>query len=137
VLGAARASTGIVGAGFIDPPNQRIVLETQGQAIDPGVLAQVEVARRDGLSVRLADVARVVEAGAPRFGEALIQGRPGVLLTMLSQYGANTMEVTQAVEQALGGIRPGLDQQGGTLYSRPAPPAPFIRPALSKPPGSR
>src|SRR5262249_47077511 len=50
VLAAARASTGIVGAGFIDTPNQRIVLETQGQAIDPDVLAQVEVARRNGVS---------------------------------------------------------------------------------------
>src|SRR4029077_3374645 len=76
VLAAARASTGIVGAGFIDTPNQRIALETQGQAIDPGVLGQVEVVQRSGMSVRLADVARVVEAGAPRFGEALIQGRP-------------------------------------------------------------
>jgi CzcA family heavy metal efflux pump len=131
VLAAARASTGIVGAGFIDTPNQRIVLETQGQAIDPGVLAQVEVARRDGLSVRLADVARVVEAGAPRFGEALIQGRPGVLLTMLSQYGANTMEVTQAVEQALDGMRPVLEQRGVTLYPRLHRPATFIETALS------
>src|SRR5262249_24558585 len=69
VVAAARAATGIIGAGFIDTPNQRIVLETQGQAVDPGVLAQVEVARRDGVSVHLADVARVVEAGAPRFGE--------------------------------------------------------------------
>jgi CzcA family heavy metal efflux pump len=130
VLAAARASTGIVGAGFIDTPNQRIVLETQGQAIDPGVLAQVEVARRNGLSVRLADVARVVEAGAPRFGEASIQGRPGVLLTMLSQYGANTLEVTQAVERALDDMRPVFEQQGVTLYPRLHRPATFMETAL-------
>jgi CzcA family heavy metal efflux pump len=130
VLAAARASTGIVGAGFIDTPNQRIVLETQGQAIDPEVLGQVEVARRNGLSVRLADVARVVEAGAPRFGEASIQGRPGVLLTMLSQYGANTLEVTRAVERALDGMRPVFEQQGVTLYPRLHRPATFIETAL-------
>src|SRR5262249_45132642 len=94
VLAAARASTGVVGAGFIDTPNQRVVIETRGQAVDAGVLGQVEVSRRDGTSVRLADVARVVEAGAPRFGDALVQGKPGVLLTMLAQYGANTLEVT-------------------------------------------
>jgi CzcA family heavy metal efflux pump len=130
VLVAARASTGIVGAGFIDTPNQRIVLETQGQAIDPDVLAQVEVARHDGVSVHLADVARVVEAGAPRFGGALIQGRPGVLLTMLSQYGANTLEVTRAVERALDDMRPMLEQQAVTLYPRLHRPATFIETAL-------
>ena len=130
VLAAARASTGIVGAGFIDTPNQRIALETQGQAIDPGVLGQVEVAQRTGVTVRLADVARVVEAGAPRFGEALIQGRPGVLVTMLSQYGSNTLEVTQAVERALDDMGPVFEQEGVTLYPRLHRPATFIETAL-------
>src|SRR5262249_7185683 len=130
VLAAARASTGIVGAGVIDTPNQRSVLETQGQAIDPEGLGQVEVARHDGVTVRLADVARVVEAGAPRFGGALIQDRRGVLLSMLSQYGANTLEVTQAVEQALDEMRPVLEQEGITLYPRLHRPATFIETAL-------
>jgi CzcA family heavy metal efflux pump len=130
VLVAARAATSIVGAGFVDTPNQRIVLETQGQTVDPDTLAQVVVARRDGISVRLADVARVVEAGAPRFGDALIQGQPGVLLTMLSQYGANTLEVTQAVERALDDMRPVFEHQGITLYPGLHRPATFIETAL-------
>jgi CzcA family heavy metal efflux pump len=72
----------------------------------------------------------VVEAGAPRFGGALIQGRPGVLLTMLSQYGANTLEVTRAVERALDDMRPVLEQQAVTLYPRLHRPATFIETAL-------
>ena len=52
VLAAARASTGIVGAGFIDTPNQRIVLETQGQAIDPCLL-NTSPSPRDGLLSRM------------------------------------------------------------------------------------
>jgi CzcA family heavy metal efflux pump len=130
VLAAARASTGIVGAGFIDTPNQRVVIETRGQAIDADALAQVEVARRDDVSVRLADVAHVVEAGAPRFGDALVQGRPGVLLNMLGQYGANTLEVTRAVEQALGDFGPVLGREGIELYPRLHRPATFIETAL-------
>jgi CzcA family heavy metal efflux pump len=130
VLAAARASTGVIGAGFIDTPNQRIVLETQGQATEAEELAQVEVARRGAVVVRLGDVARVVEAPAPKFGDALIQGRPGVLLTMLSQYGANTLEVTLAVERALRELRPLLDQQGVTLYPSLHRPASFIETAL-------
>jgi CzcA family heavy metal efflux pump len=131
VLAAARAATGIVGAGFIDTPNQRIVLETQGQAIDADTLGQVVVARKDGVSVHLGDVAHVVEAAAPRFGDALIQGRPGVLLTMLSQYGANTLEVTRAVEGALDDMRPVLEHDGITLYPGLHRPATFIETALA------
>jgi len=130
VLAAARASTGVVGAGFIDTPNQRIVLETQGQAIDPNVLAQVEVARRGAVVVRLGDLAKVIAAGAPKFGDALIQGRPGVLLTMLSQYGANTLEVTLAVEGALRELSPVFDREGVTLYPTLHRPATFIETAL-------
>src|SRR3982751_388686 len=35
VLTAARASTGVRGGGFIDTPNQRVVLQTEGQVFTP------------------------------------------------------------------------------------------------------
>ncbi len=130
VFAAARASTGVVGAGFIDTANQRVVLETEGQAVNPDLLGQVEVATRAGVIVRLADVASVVEAGAPRFGDALVQGRPGVLLTLLGQYGANTREVTLAVEQALHDLRPVFEREEITLLPGLHRPATFIETAL-------
>src|SRR5208337_4532691 len=98
VLAAARASTAVVGAGFIETTNQRITLQTEGQALSAQALGQIVVANSNHFSVRLQDVARVVEGAEPKFGSALIQGRWGVLLTMSSQYGANTMEVTRSLE---------------------------------------
>jgi CzcA family heavy metal efflux pump len=121
VLAAAQASTGIVGAGFIDTANQRVVLETLGQTNDAAALGRMEVARRNGVIVRLADVARVVETAAPRFGEAL---------TLLGQYGSNTLEVTRALERALAGMKPVFEQEGVTLYPRLHRPATFIETAL-------
>ena len=38
VLAAARVSTGVMGAGFIETRNQRIILQTEGQALTPEVL---------------------------------------------------------------------------------------------------
>src|SRR5439155_5879152 len=43
VLAAARNSTGVMGAGFIETKNQRITIETQGQALTPEILRQVVV----------------------------------------------------------------------------------------------
>ncbi|MBI5487746.1 MAG: efflux RND transporter permease subunit [Deltaproteobacteria bacterium] len=130
VLGAAEAATGVRGAGFVENDNQRVVLRTEGQALTPAQLGEVVVVRRGERTVRLRDVANVVEAPAPPLGDAMIQGRPGVLVKMLSQYGVNTMEATQAVERALADMRPSLDAAGIRLYPRLHRPATFIETAL-------
>src|SRR5215467_1012880 len=60
VLAAARVSTGVIGAGFVETRNQRITLQTEGQALTPEILGEVVVANTNGFSVRLRDIARVV-----------------------------------------------------------------------------
>jgi CzcA family heavy metal efflux pump len=130
VLAAARVSTGVIGAGFVETSNQRITLQTEGQALTPAILGEVVVAHKDGFSVRLKDVARVVEGPEPKFGDTRIQGRWGVLMTMSSQFGANTMEVTKSLEAALAEMKPTLDKAGITLYPRLHRPATFIEMSL-------
>jgi len=130
VLAAARVSTGVMGAGFIETRNQRITVQTEGQALTPEVLGEVVVTHTNGLSVRLKDVARVVESAEPKFGDTLIMGRWGVLMTMSSQYGANTMEVTKLLEVALEEMRPVFEKEGITMYGRLHRPATFIETAL-------
>jgi CzcA family heavy metal efflux pump len=130
VLGAARVATGVTGAGFIETTNQRVTLQTEGQVLSAAALGEIVVAHTNGGSVRLRDVARVVEAAEPKFGETLIQGRRGVLMTMSSQYGANTMEVTKRLESALEEMKPVLEREGIQLYPRMHRPATFIEVAV-------
>ncbi|MEQ1893177.1 MAG: efflux RND transporter permease subunit [Planctomycetota bacterium] len=130
VVAGVQQATGIVGAGFVEGPNQRIVVETHGEPRAPAELERAFLAERGGRCFLLGDVARVVSAPAPLFGDTLIQGRPGVLLTMLSQHGANTWDVTHAVEEALAELKPLLDQRGIELYPRLHRPATFIEHAL-------
>src|SRR4029078_6219635 len=82
-----------------------------------------------GAPVRLADVATVTARPAPLSGAALIQGEPGVLLTLSSAYGANTMEVTRALEAALADLRPALERDGVTLHPALHRPASLRHPA--------
>lgn len=130
VVEGVRHATGIVGAGFVEGPNQRIVVETHGEPRTPVELERAFLAEREGRRILLGDVARVCSAPAPLFGDTLIQGKPGVLLTMLSQHGANTWDVTQAVEEALTELRPLLDEHDIELYPRLHRPATFIEHAL-------
>jgi CzcA family heavy metal efflux pump len=130
VLAAARVSTAVMGAGYIETSNQRITIQTEGQALTPEVLGGIVIVHTNGLSVRLKDVARVVEGAEPKFGDTVIMGRWGVLLTMSSQYGANTMEVTKSLEAALGEMKPVFEKEGINLYPRLHRPATFIENAL-------
>ena len=131
VLRTARKATGIRGAGVIDTANQRIVLQSEGQSLMPEQLAKTILVYQRGASVRLGDVARVVEAPEPPIGAAAIMGRPGIILMVSAQYGSNTLQVSQRVEQALGELRSGLSAQGVVLHPGLFRPANFIRTAIN------
>jgi len=130
VLAASRIATGVRGAGFMDTPNQRIVFQTEGQSVTAAELARTVIAQQGAGVVTLGDVADVVEAPAPPVGAGAIQGRPGVVLNVAEQYGADTVAVTAAVEAALGDLRAQLRDQGITLHTDLARPANFIATAL-------
>ncbi|HEV2701992.1 MAG TPA: efflux RND transporter permease subunit [Steroidobacteraceae bacterium] len=130
VADAARAALPLRGAGFIDTTNQRVLMQSPIPAPDPAALANAVVTMRNGVPVRLGDIASVKVAPALRSGDTLIMGKPGILLSLASQYGANTLSTTLAVEQALSALRPALTAQGITVYPGLQRPANFVERAL-------
>lgn len=126
VLTAARKATGVRGAGFIDNANQRIAFQTEGQSLNPEDIAHTVLTSAGGVSVTLGNVADVVEAAEPAIGGAAIEGQQGVILNVSEQFGANTVQVTEAVEAAIEELRPGLQKQGVTLHADLFRPANFI-----------
>lgn len=130
VIKAAGEATGIRGTGYIETSNQRLLVAAEGQFSDPEVLRNTIVAGSGGDAVRLRDVAEIKTAAAPKFGDAIIQGKPGVLLAMTSQYGTNTLDVTHRVEAALANFVPTLEKEGISLHGSLHRPANFIEIAL-------
>jgi len=88
--------------------------------------APVEGAPVDGVpppptQLRLGDVAQVVEDHQPLIGDALVNNGPGLVLVVEKLRGANTVDVTDGVEDALEALRPGLrDLKIDTSIYRPA-----------------
>jgi len=130
IIAATRQATGIRGAGFITTPNQRIILQSEGQAADPHELAGTVVLQREGANLTLGDVAHVTEAPAPRLGAATVMGRPAVILMVSSAYGANTLDASQGLDRAVGELRPTLAAQNIQIDSTVFRPARFIDTAL-------
>ena len=130
VLEAASKATGVRGAGFIENNNQRLLISSEGQTLSVAQLARVTLLHRNGQTVRLGDIGRVVENAAPSISAAAINGKPGVYLSVQGQLGANTKAVTEALEQALRELEPALKKEQVTLYPRLFRPANFIETAI-------
>ncbi|HXZ86089.1 MAG TPA: efflux RND transporter permease subunit, partial [Myxococcota bacterium] len=126
LLGAAQAATATAGAGYVDTPNQRVAIAVSGIGASPAAIAQVAVRQTGAAPLRIGDVAEVREAPALAFGDALIDGEPGVLLTLSAAYGANTMEVTHAIEAALDELVPLFATEHVTLHPALHRPANFV-----------
>jgi CzcA family heavy metal efflux pump len=132
VLTAARTATGVQGGGYIETANQRIVLQPDGQLLTPEDVGNVVVVTSaSGAPVRLKDVATVAYGAEPKFGDTLVMGKPGILLTLKTQYGANTMDVTKGLEAALDDMQPLFERAGLTSFPSLHRPASFIEKSLA------
>ena len=114
--------------GFVDTPNQRLVIRHVPPVVTAADLAHVTVPGRDGKAVPLTDVVELVKAHQPLIGEAVINDGPGVMLIVEKFPWANTLDVTRGVEEALAELAPGLPgiNVDHTIFR----PASFIEQAL-------
>jgi Cu/Ag efflux pump CusA len=107
--------------GFIETPQQRLqVRNVLERLADPEELGKVPVEETNG-RLRLSDVADVKVDHQPLIGDAVVDGRDGLLLVVEKFPGASTLEVTKGVEAALETLRPGLaGMRTDTSVFRPA-----------------
>ena len=94
-------------AGWIDTPNQRLSIRHLSPISSVEDLAKVTVVDT-APPLLLSDVAKVVVDHQPMIGDAALNDGPGLLLVVEKFPGANTLEVTRGVEEALDTLRPGL-----------------------------
>lgn len=128
---AVRSATALRGGGFIDFKAQRILIESPVPKPDPKTIGDAVVTVRNNVPIKVSDLATVKVGPALKSGNSVIMGKPGILLTISSQYGANTMDTTRRLETALHQIFPRLEAEGITVYPAMHRPANFIERALS------
>jgi len=132
VAEATRRATELIGGGYIETATQRIVVQAQAAGSTPEALEEAIVATRDGVPVRLGDIATIRDGAEPRFGDAMIGDGPGILVETSTQFGANTLEVTRALEARLDALAPSLKKQGVEYHPALLRPASFIESAIEK-----
>jgi len=128
---AAQQATGMIGSGFIENSNQRMMLRLSGQPVTAKELAKLVVRKTEVSTLYLGDVATIEVGAAPAIGGAAIGGKPGVVMMVIGQYKANTLAVTHGIEAVLEEFKEGFEADGITLHAELFRPANYIETSLS------
>ena len=93
-----------VPAGKLEQGRQEPLVRVAGKFRSVEAFDRLIVAMRNGTPIYLPMVARVVDGIEERRSASLIDGRPGLSLDVVKQSGANTVEVADAIDKAIGAI---------------------------------
>jgi len=101
LLDAVARNNANVGAGYIERSGEQYLIRVPGQIESLDALLDVLVAQRDGLPIRLREVAEVGEGRELRTGAATENGREIVLGTVFMLVGENSRAVARRAAQRL------------------------------------
>ena len=101
VVTAVATNNQNVGAGYIERNGQQFLVRAPGQVADLDGIRDIVLDRRDGVPIRVRDVAQVGEGPELRTGAATMDGREVVLGTTFMLIGANSRDVAQATAARL------------------------------------
>lgn len=105
---ALQAFSANTSGGFIDLNNREYLIRNLGRTNQLEDLQGLAVAYQNGAPVLLEQVADVRYAAAFKRGDAGLNGKPAVILSIQKQPSADTVELTLQVENALTELKQGL-----------------------------
>ena len=108
VVDAIAANNQNLGAGYIERNGQQFLVRVPGQVADQAALQSIVLTRRDGVPIRVSDVATVADGAELRTGAATQNGREVVLGTVIMLIGQNSRSVSRAVAARLDEIASNL-----------------------------
>ena len=96
------------GAGYIERNGEQVLIRVPGQAATAQDLASIVVTQRDGVPIRIRDVADVALGQELRTGAATENGEEVVLGTVFMLIGENSRTVSQAVAAKIAQVNSSL-----------------------------
>jgi hydrophobic/amphiphilic exporter-1 (mainly G- bacteria), HAE1 family len=108
IAAAVRLQNMELPGGRVDEGARELTVRTMGRIKDPKEFADITVAWRNGLPVKVSDIGRVEDGSEEQRTMARLNGKPTVTLLVSKQSGQNTVAVADAVKERLAEIRPTL-----------------------------
>ncbi len=87
--------------GLINEYGQEYIVRATGRSVNPDDIGNTVVKIRDDKPVKIRDVAEVRIGHSTLIGNASLDTRPAVILTVLKQPDANTLALTENIDEAI------------------------------------
>src|SRR5687767_1743435 len=129
VTEAVGASNANASGGFLERPNEEFLIRGRARVYSTEDLANSVVTVREGASILLKNIATVQEGAALKRGDGSYNMQPAVVATIQKQPNANTLELTEQIEQTLASLKPTLPSDV-TIDTKAFQQADFIRRAI-------
>jgi len=110
LLDALARNNANAGAGYIERSGEQYLIRVPGQIASTDALPEIVVAHRDGVSIRLGEVAEIVEGSELRTGAATENGREIVLGTVFMLVGENSRAVARRAAERLNQVNASLPE---------------------------
>jgi CzcA family heavy metal efflux pump len=121
--------SGSPAAGFYVDQGEEYLVRGVGRARSGADLAQAVIRASQGTSLKVSDVASVLEGDEPKRGTASYRGEPAVILSVQKQPDANTLELTRQTDRVLDDLAATLPD-GVTIEKENFRQADFIEAAI-------
>lgn len=102
---AVAAANSNIAVGLINGGARNYILNATGTLEQPEEFANIIIATRQGLPVRLGDVAKVISSYEDRRGGAMFNGEPSLTVALNRQPGGNVVQLVDDADKALEDIR--------------------------------
>ncbi|HEX5884444.1 MAG TPA: efflux RND transporter permease subunit, partial [Pyrinomonadaceae bacterium] len=130
VTKAVSASNANASGGFLERPNEEFLIRARARLYSVEDLANSVVAVREGTPILLSNIATVQQGPALKRGDGSFNMQPAVVATIQKQPNANTLELTEQIEQTLATLKPTLPADV-TIDTKAFQQADFIKRAIS------
>lgn len=110
VRDALAAQNADVPGGNVTAEDRELALRTAGRMLDAEGFGSIVVATRDGVPIRIRDLGRAEDGTAEQRTTARFNGVPTVVVEVIRQSDANTVETIRAVKSALAEVARELPQ---------------------------
>jgi CzcA family heavy metal efflux pump len=117
VLAAARGGNVNVPGGFLRTTDEEFLIRGLGRIKSLDDLKKTVITSRNGVPIVLGQVATIQVGAAFKTGDAIINGKPGVILSVTKQPWANTLTTTVAVEKALASLKASMPPDVQVVYT--------------------
>ncbi len=105
VMAALQSQNVQIPGGRVETGPRDLTLRTYGRVGTPADFGNISIINRNGVPIRVRDVAHIEDSVAEVESLASVSGQPAVVLSLRKQSGTNTIDVVNAVKERVGDLR--------------------------------